>query len=261
MKKIILMSSLFIFVFLIILIITKEAPVDFEITYVDALETSKNKLKVCVLKDNGKLVLIDVEKKNNEYDYLYLLKLYDHYRNSLPLNYNSPLKGNFEIKKLEKKEDHLEIELQVLYLVDNFNLFLTALMWSYQELGINTISVKANQEVFNLRRNTSINPQLEAINLDNAREQLIIFLEEEVLLPITYFHDQDQMSFLINKLFAHFPDLQVSYDSYGDMIIMNIYDPFYQLSTEVFEVLGTNLENLGYFDIIIIKNDLLVYHN
>jgi len=109
MKKTIILLSIFLLVFLILIIIVNKQDEQLQIVYIDNFdEDYQEKLKVCTMRQDGKLVLIDVLKHNNEQNYYYILKLYDHYRNALPLGYSTPFKGNFEIEKLEKENDYLK---------------------------------------------------------------------------------------------------------------------------------------------------------
>jgi hypothetical protein len=263
MKKIVLIGSLLVFVFLVIFIVSSPKPSDLEIEFVSELESDHHpNFKACILREDGKLVLLDIEKKNNENIYLYALKIYDHYRNSLPLKYSTPLHGNFEVKKLEKKGKELQIELEVLYLEENFNLFLTALMWTYQSMGIEAISLKANREIFHLKKNEIINPEIETFYPEKATKQIIWYYQEEVILPVTYLHQDDPTGFLIRKIISIFPEANFTYETYSGLLILRIEDPRYEITTDVINCLTINLKGLGlYDDIVIVKNGLLVYNN
>lgn len=263
MKKILLVGSLYLFIFLVIYIVAKPRPSNLEIEFVNELETKEpEKFKACVLRKDGNLVLLDLEKKSDENIYLYALKIYDHYRNSLPNTYQTPLKGNFEIKKLEKKGTILEIELEFLYLEENFKLFLTALMWTYQSLGIESVTIKAGRENIHLKKNEIINPEIEAITPENAIEQIIYFHQDEEILPVTFIHQEDSTYFVINKITANFSGTTFTYETQAGIFIVYLSDPYYQITRATIETLAYNLTTLSlYEDIVIVKNGQLVYNN
>jgi len=262
MKKITVISCLLILVFLVLLIIIRDQPQDLEILFVEELEiNTTERIKACVMRRDGKLVLVDVEKKNNENIYLYVLKLYDHYRNSLPASYITPLTGNFEVRKLEKRKTKLEIELELLYLQEDFNTFLTALMWSYQQLGIEEIEVRVGKEVFRREKNTVINPEIETFLALDIKEQVIIHSQDEVMIPVTYYHNQDRIDFLMTKIIARFNTITYRYEILPLSIIIYIDDPQYEISESIINNLALNLESLDYSNIVIIKNNLIIYDN
>lgn len=261
MRKLIALASLLIFVFLVLFIVSKPHPTELPVEFVSELEGEKNEvLTVCVLREDGKLVLIDVEKRNEENVYLYALKLYDHYRNSLPPKYTTPLKGNFEVKKLEKKGRTVSIELDFLFLEENLKSFLTALMWTYQQLGIDSVNVKAGREEYKLEKNETVNIMRES--LKPTRKQTIQFWEGEAILPVTYYHEMDETAFLIEKFLERFPEVSYTFSDHAGFLILEIIDPRFEITTITIENLAFNLENLGlYRDIVILKNGILVYNN
>lgn len=263
MKRILLVGSLFLFVFLVIYIVAKPRPSNLKIEFVNELETKEPvKFKACVLRKDGNLVLLDIEKKSDENIYLYALKIYDHYRNTLPSTYQTPLRGNFEVKKLEKKGTKLEIELEFLYLEENFKLFLTALMWTYQHLGIESVSIKAGRENFQLEKNEIINLEIEATSPEKAVEQVIYFYEDEAILPVTYIHQEDMTYFLIKKIIGRFPETSFTFETQAGILFVYILDPRYQITAATIDALAYNLDSLSiYNDIVIVKNGQLVYNN
>jgi hypothetical protein len=260
MKKIIILSGLLIFVFLVLFIVSRDQPQELAIVFVEELEeSSPERLKACVQRRDGKLVLVDVEKKNNENIYLYILKLYDHYRNSLPPTYLTPLAGNFEVRKLEKNKNKLAIELEILYLTDNFNTFLTALMWSYQQLGIEEIEVRVGKEVFRREKNAVINPEIETANLLEACEQVVVYQQGDALLPVTYYHDREPLDFLLAKITTRFQKVEYRYEMLPETLIIYLDDPDFEISGAVIESLVRNLQLLDYSRIAVIKNNLIIY--
>ena len=261
MRKILPLASLLIFVFLVLFIVASPRPTELPIEFVSELETEeKEKFTACLLRADGNLVLLEIEKKNHENIYLYALKIYDHYRNSLPPKYQTPLKGNFEVKKLEKKGRELQIELEFLYLEENFKTFLTALMWTYQNLGIDSVVIKSRREEFRLEKNETVNLRVE--NPYASESQIVYFHEGEEILPVTYLHSEDRTSFLIKKILAHSPGAGYSYEDHDGFLFLEIQDPRHEITPALIESLAYNLKELGlHEEIVIIKNGILVYNN
>ncbi|MDD4076959.1 MAG: hypothetical protein PHT03_03165 [Bacilli bacterium] len=263
MKKVAVLVSIFTFVFLTLFIIIDQAEQKLNIVYVDRLaEEAGSTVKVCVKRSDGKLVLIDTCKHKQEDNYLYILKLYDHYRNALPPSYVTPLQGNFEIIKLEKTENKLNIELKAMYLKSGFKEFLTAFMWSYQYMGIDSINMKINKEIFYLEKNTLINPEIDSYSAYDNIIQIVFYKEGDDIIPVSYYHQENRIDFLMNKVISKFPDVTYTYQIQDDMLTIRISDPDYQLSKEITDMLLLSIKHLNlYRNIIIIKNDVVVANN
>lgn len=264
MKKIIIISCLLITIFLTLIFISREMGTDLEIRFVEELNPIQDTLLMCVEREDGKLVLIDVEIHKHEDIYLYALKLYDHYRNSLPLNYSTPLDGNIEITNIKKINDKVYIELETLYLNGGLNRFLTALMWTYQSLGINSIEIKINDQVFNLKKNDVINLEFASSSIYNTQTQVVIFYTDHEIIPITYCHEEDPIDFLMKKVISKsiYDKVTYEYQIINNNLILDIYDHNYLVSESIIQMILNNLINLGVFEnIIILKNDLVVANN
>lgn len=259
MKKIMIFSSLLIFVFLVIFIIARDQTDDMKIEFVDRLEVEPETLKICAKRKDGKLVLIDVDKINDENTYLYVLKLYDYYRNSLPLNYSSPLHGNIEILELQKNGQEINASIKIYYLQSGISEFLSALMWSYQNLGIQKMQIKINNEQFTLTSNPEVNRVVESSSIYGNFTQTILFYEEEEIIPITYYHQENPIDFLIKKIIQRY-DIKYQYEIIEGVLIVRINDDDLNLDRTIYWLIGRNLELLNkYQEIIIIVNDQLVY--
>lgn len=251
--------SLLIFVFLVIFIIARGQKDDLKIEFVDHLEVAPETLKICAKRKDGKLVLVDVDKSSDENVYLYVLKLYDHYRNSLPLNYSSPLKGNIEIIELQKKDEELNACIRINYLQSEVSEFLSALMWSYQSLGIQKLQIKINNEQFTLTSNPEVNRVVESSSIYDNYSQIILFYEENEIIPITFYHQENPIDFLIKKIIQRY-DIKYQYEIIEGVLIVRIDDDGYNLDRSIYWLIGRNLELLNkYQEIIIIVNDQLVY--
>lgn len=260
MKKLvpfIVLISFFCFVFFVITK-TKEYT---KVYYVNTFDTKQDyTLKVCVLNKEGKLVLVDVEKHNNENLYTYILKLYDHYRNNLPLEYKTPLNGNFEVIKLEKKEDELFIELDMLYLNSQLDSFFTSLCWSYKDLGIKKINMSIDCERIILNTNVSINAVFEDTYFKT--KQVIYYENDNEIIPVTYYHSSNKLEFLINKIKNKYGNIEIKYEIFDNLIIIDIDDENELLSESIIKLFILSLEELTEFDnIIIIVNDTHIFNN
>jgi len=247
--------------FAFVLIIITKTKADIEIKYVNAFDDEYiHTLKVCVLNKDNRLVLVDVEKHNDEDIYTYVLKVYDHYRNNLPLEYLSPLKGNFEVVSVNKNKEELEIVIKILYLHSTIEEFLTALSWSYKELGIKKVNLIIDDKKFTLNTNANINVIIE--DIDFQTKQVIYYFNDGEIIPVTYFHNQNEVDFLINKIKNKFPSLNAKKEVYDNLLIIEFIDEEEVLSTEVINLIIKSLEDTRkYSNIIIIVNDKYVYNN
>lgn len=261
MKKIAVILSLFALVFLVLFIIIDQDRQNLNIVYVDNLVGEEAvTVKVCVRRPDSKLALIDVEKHTDEDELIYILKIYDHYRNALPPRYTTPLVGNFEILKFEKTNDTLVIELKAMYLKEGLSDFLTALMWSYQYRGIAAVDIKINKEQFRIEKNRAINPEIET-PYGNVT-QTIFYREGDEILPVTYIHKENRVDFLLKKIISKYPGASYEYAAEGELLMIRITDPDYQISKDITDMLLLSIDNLGIYDnIVIIKNGDVVANN
>lgn len=238
---------------------TEEQTLDIE--YVTDLDyDNREVIKVCVLNENNQYVLINATKHNDEDIYIYVLKLYDYYRNNLPISYKSPLKGNFEVQKVKKAGEVLNIELKMLYYESGVSEFLNALIWSYQDLGIEKINANINGNNFVVEKNASINPVIESSDLYNNHKQIIYYLNGEEIIPITYYHKEDKLQFLMNKVASKY---NITYDIQviDGFLIIDIEDNEQMLSKAVLNLIIKSIDQMGEFsEIVIIVNGEEVYN-
>lgn len=261
MRKLLPIIILLMFFSLVIYLVASTEEQTLDIEYVTDLDyDNREVIKVCVLNENNQYVLINATKHNDEDIYIYVLKLYDHYRNNLPLSYKSPLKGNFEVQKVKKVKEVLNIELKMMYFESGVTEFLNALIWSYQDLGIEKINAKINGNNFVVEKNANINPVIESSDLYNNEKQIIYYLDGEEIIPVTYFHKEDKLQFLMNKVASRYNityDIQVI-DSF---LVIEIVDNEQMLSKAVLNLIIKSIDQMGEFsEIVIIVNGEEVYN-
>jgi hypothetical protein len=262
MKKFLILGSLFAVVFLIVAMIAKEEPADLEIVYVDELNSeTPETIKTCVLRRDKKLVLIDVSKITNENIYLYVLKVYDHYQNSLPPDYVTPFSGHFEVLSVEKKGSHLTAVISSRYVTDDLGIFARALMQTYHELGIETLDLSVNKEVIRLTAGDPINTEIESFAID-AVSQVIYYQNGREILPVTYIHSGNQVDFLLGKLLGYYSSVTWSYETDNGFFTLEISDPEFAVDGGQITMLLDNLRHcVTYPNIVIIKNGFLAASN
>lgn len=263
MKKAAVILSLFIFVFLVLFILATHGSQNLDIVFVERIGKEEcDTLKVCVKRSDGKLALIDINKHTEEDNHLYALKIYDYYRNALPLTYTTPLKGNFEIIKAEKNDNIMDIELKAKYLQSGTNEFLTALMWTYQIMGIDKVNLTFNKQFFYLEKNRLINPEMESQSPYDNIIQIIFFKEGDEIIPVSYCHQENRLDFLLKKVVARFPGSSYTYETEDDTLTVKINDPNYLISKDITDMILLSIEQLNlYRNIIIIKNNIVVANN
>lgn len=262
MRKIAPFLILLIFFTFVILVISKFSGMEHKIEYVSTLEnTDQEIIKVCVLNDDQQLVLINTNKHTNENIYIYVLKLFDHYRNNLPASYKTPLKGNFEIEKVSKDKDILYIDLKMQYFEAGLNEFLSGLVWSYHDLGINKLYLDINGNKFSLERNHNINSVIVGEDIYNNEKQIIYYENGNEIIPVTYFHKQDKLSFLLNKIASKYQEIKYDFEIVDKFLVVRIEDPNNSLSEAAIRLIIRSIEQIGEFDeIVIIINDIDVYN-
>lgn len=262
MKKYLILGSLLTVVLLVLAVIAKEEPADLEIVYVDELNTDPAEtLQTCVMRRDQKLVLIDVRKITEENSYLYALKVYDHYRNSLPPSYVSPFSGHFEVQSVEKNGSHLTAVISSDYVTDDLSLFARALMQTYHGLGIKTMDLSVNKAVFHLTADDAINPEIESLALD-AVSQMIYYPNGQETLPVTYFHSENPLDFLFEKLLGNISSVTWSYEADSGFFTLEISDPEFAVDGTRIAALLDNLDHFGiYPNIVIIKNGIVAISN
>lgn len=174
---------------------------EYEIELVDSIEDVKEKIKICLLNKDNKLEIIDVNKaiineKGINDDITLLIKLYDEYRNSLPLDYKTTLFENINVKAIKREKDGLYLEIEKIGAKTDVESFLTSLMWSYKYLGIKQMRVKIGKKVYQLDENIKINPIIFSTNLSHK----FVYYEftENGIIPYTIYHNESDLEVLLD---------------------------------------------------------------
>jgi len=262
MKKVAPLILILIFFGFVIIFLANQSDQDMNIEYVNSLSfDTKEDILVCILNEDNKLVLVNTKKHNDENIYIYILKLYDHYRNSLPLSYKSPLKGNFEIENVKKVGNVLNIDIKILYLEGEINTFLNALIWSYQDYGIEKAVVNIDDNVFVVNKNANINTVIEGSDIYNTHKQIIYWDNNKDVLPITYYHSYGKLEFLMEKVKSKYGNINYDIQVVDSFVIINIDDEENYLSNNIISLIIKSVNVIEEFsEIVIILNEVNVYN-
>lgn len=188
---------------IVFIIINKEQSYgNYEVELVDSISDKSEKIKICLLNENDKLEIVNVNvKKTGNYDEItYLIKLFDEYRNSLPINYKTTLFESINIKSLKRDNDILFIEIEKIGSKTNVESFLTSLMWSYKYLGIKHLEVKIGKKIFKIDADVKINPVI----FSTTSTHSVIYYEftDYGMIPYTLFHNKGDLEVLLDMLSA-----------------------------------------------------------
>src|SRR5690606_9540548 len=115
--------------------------------------------------------------------------------------------------------------------------FLTALIWSCRDYGISKINANINGNIFKIDKDTSINTVIESTKIYEINKQTIYYLSNEEILPITYYHDDDKLAFLINKLANRYENTSFDFELVEDFLIISISDEHEVLSKTIINLL------------------------
>ena len=195
-KRILLLVCLSLFIGLFIYFEKNKNYDNYEIIMVDNLEEDSYKsIKICLLNQENKLEVISVKVNKNVDEFTYILKLFDEYRNSLPLDYKTVLFENLNVKAFQKNYDNLYIEIEKLGKKTNLNDFLVSLMWSYRYLGIKSIDIKIGKFMYHIDENININPIF--LTTSSQFHQVYYEITDNGFIPYTVFHEMSCEDFIM----------------------------------------------------------------
>lgn len=255
-------KSLFFIVMAIVLgvfiVLMREEDPNFEIIFTNELEELHTS-KLCLKNENGKLEIIEFEHpKVNDIE-KYIISLYNERRNSLPLNYVTPVREIFKVRHFERNNDELNISLEEVS--GNIKELMTSLMWTYQEIGIKTINFTINGLYYKYHENCDINVVYELISPNTYVKQTILYIDGSIIFPVTYYHKNDEIDFLLNKIFYKYgiTNIDYQYISDDDYLYLYINDPDYNMNENIIDLIYTNIINLlNNNNVSIIKNGIVV---
>lgn len=118
--------------------------VKYNVHYVDELESDSNTVNIYLLDENNEIkpLKVNVEDKN---DYQEIFSFYNEKMNSFEVGYSSPLVFSAEIKSIECFDDTLIIKIDKLSAESDNNKLMECLLKTYNELGVNTITLEAGK--------------------------------------------------------------------------------------------------------------------
>lgn len=251
-SRILLLVCLVLLVITFLLIDNNRNLGSYEVKLVDNLEDDYQDMKICLLNNQEKLevVSVKVENKSNLNEVDLLIKLFDEFRNSLPLEYKTTLFENINVKSLKKVNDTLYLEIEKIGEKTNLDLFLTALMWSYKYLGIKQIELKIGKKKYVLDENMKINPVVLATI--PKKVQTYYELTDNGFIPYTIYHSDEDIDILLTM--ANVSKTLVNYEINNNDLVINFLE---EIEKEKLEVIKYNLCNLDYSNIsIFIKGKL-----
>lgn len=251
-SRILLLVCLVLFVITFLLIDNNRNLGSYEVKLVDNLEDDYQDMKICLLNNQEKLevVSVKVENKSNLNEVDLLIKLFDEFRNSLPLEYKTTLFENINVKSLKKDNDTLYLEIEKIGEKTNLDSFLTSLMWSYKYLGIKQIELKIGNKKYTLDENMKINPVVLATI--PKKVQTYYELTDNGFIPYTIYHSEEDIDILLTM--ANVSKPLVNYEINNSDLVINFLE---EIEKEKLEEIKYNLSNLDYSSIsIFIKGKL-----
>lgn len=249
-KRVLLLVSLILFLIIFLIIDKNRQYGEYEVRFVDEFSQNYQDVKICLLNNEDKfeVVSIKVEKEVIKNDFGYLLKLFDEYRNSLPINYRTPLFENIKVISIKKDNDVMYLEIDKIGAKTDLNSFLTSLMWSYRYLGIKQIELKIGNTKYFLDENTKINPII--LSSRPLNTQTYYELTENGFIPYTIYHNDNYLDMILKMSNVNIKD--VSYVEKDNSLVIKFLK---NINKEKLEEIQFNLKYLNYDDIKIFIND------
>lgn len=245
-SRILLLVCLVLFVIVFLLIDNNRDLGNYEVKLVDNLDDDYQEMKICLLNCSEMLEVVNVkvENKNNLDKVSLLIKLFDEFRNSLPLDYKTPLFENINVKSLKKINDTLYLEIEKIGEKTNLDLFLTSLMWSYKYLGIKQIELKIGNKKYTLNENMKINP----VVLSTIPKKTINYYEltNNGFIPYTIYHNEEDIDILLTM--ANINKTLVDYEIDNTNLVISFKK---EIEKEKLEEIKYNLKFLDYNNISI----------
>lgn len=243
-SRILLLVCLLLFVIVFLLIDNNRDLGSYEVKLVDNLDDDYQEMKICLLNCSEKLEIVNVKVEKNVDKISLLIKLFDEFRNSLPLDYKTPLFENINVKSLKKTNDTLHIEIEKIGEKTNLDSFLTSLMWSYKYLGIKQIELKIGNKKYLLDENMKINP----VFLSTIPKKTLNYYEltDNGFIPYTIYHNEEDIDILLAM--ANINKTLVDYEISDTNLVISFKE---KIEKEKLEEIKYNLNYLDYSNISI----------
>lgn len=240
-KKIIIVSILILLIIVLLLIpkdiyqkiFNKEDPV--------VEEESKVYQTVYAQDQNGYLVGVKVGLDSIEEDEIsQKWDILTSNSDLLPNGYSSPIDSNTVLHDYTLEEEVLTFNLSEDFLSSNGRITIECIAWNFCNEEINEVVIKINDEEVNqinnyyfnkISKNIGVNLTYDSPYLFETDYSTVIFYEEDRIIPVTYFFDDeiDNITYTLNKIFDEDQNLSdlVSADGYSyeiseDMLVINI---------------------------------------
>lgn len=248
-KRVLLLVSLILFLIIFLIIDKNRQFGKYEIIFVDEISQNYQDVKICLLNNEDKfeVVNIKVEKEVIKNDFGYLLKMFDEYRNSLPINYRTPLFENIKVLSIKIDNEVMYLEIDKIGAKTDLNSFFTSLIWSYRYLGIKQIELKIGNTKYFLDENTKINPII--LSSRPLKTQIYYELTENGFIPYTIYHNNNCLDMILKMSNVNIKD--VSYVEKDNSLVIEFFN---KINEEKLKEIQYNLNYLNYNDINIIIN-------
>lgn len=256
-KRMLLFFILCFFVILFIFYESKKNYDNYEVKIIDNYNLSEqNELKVCLLNKDKQLEIVNIKVDKGIDEISYIIKLFDEYRNSLPLEYSTVLFENLNIKNLRRNNEKLYLEIEKLGPKTNLDSFLTALMWSYKHLGIKEIEVKISGTVYKIDDQIKIN----TLYLSTKPSSISTYYEitDNGVIPYSIIHEMDEIELFL-KMSGIYNESSYNVKKNEKEVILYLDNKFQEVTDEMIQELYYNINLLdSYKNVSIYLNDNLI---
>lgn len=208
----------------------------------------------------GKLVGVNVKVESIEDDeILQKWNLLTANRNLLPEGYTSVINEGAVLNSYEIKEQVLVLDVSPEIKLSSGRKAIETIAWTFINEEIKEIELVVNGEkvteiegyrINKINKKMGINLEYETSYLLESTATTIVYSEGDLLLPVTYFHlEEDICTYIVDKTFEKFVDqtLQYEYELNKEALVINVLDDT-NLSAEALETLTLSVE--ANFDLV-----------
>lgn len=217
-------------------------------------EEDTDSLLVYLQNTDGKLVGVNVKVDNLEDD-LILQKwnLLTSSSNELPNGYTSVINKDAVLNSYEIKEHVLVLDVSPEIKMSSGRSAVEALAWTFEEGEIEEIKLVVNNEplteingyrINKINKKIGINLEYETGYLLESTATTVVYSMDNYLLPVTYFHlEEDICTYIVEKTFAMFDEdsSEYEYELNEEALVINFSDDI-TLSENALETLTKSVE-------------------
>ena len=217
-------------------------------------EEDTDSLLVYLQNTDGKLVGVNVKVDSLEDD-LILQKwnLLTSSSNELPNGYTSVINKDAVLNSYEIKEHVLVLDVSPEIKMSSGRSAVEALAWTFEEGEIEEIKLVVNNEplteingyrINKINKKIGINLEYETGYLLESTATTVVYSMDNYLLPVTYFHlEEDICTYIVEKTFAMFDEdsSEYEYELNEEALVINFSDDI-TLSENALETLTKSVE-------------------